>query len=104
MQLYMHIEHKPEGVVTASLIGWPEITAEGHTEEEVIRSLQQTLAMKLRDARIVPIDVPIESPWLQTAGMFKDDPFAEELDALIAEYRREIDAEEQAATSEDQAA
>ena len=30
--------------------------------------------------------------WLEPAGIFKEDPFADELQASIAAYRRELDA------------
>lgn len=37
-------------------------------------------------------DLAVERPWRQTAGIFRDAPFTDELDAVIAEYQRE-DAE-----------
>jgi hypothetical protein len=36
--------------------------------------------------------------------MFKDDPFADELDAVIAEYQRERDAEDSSEATQDHAA
>ncbi|PDW01940.1 hypothetical protein [Candidatus Viridilinea mediisalina] len=40
----------------------------------------------------------------QTAGMFKDDPFANEFDAVMAAYRRECDHEDIPPTTQDHAA
>jgi hypothetical protein len=100
MTMYVLIENKPEGKYTASLIGLPSVKAQGQTEDEALAELRQSLTAQLRQARIVPLDVdlaPSENPWLQTAGLFKDDPLAEELDAVIAEYRRERDAEDNGA-------
>ncbi|MFN8512377.1 MAG: AbrB/MazE/SpoVT family DNA-binding domain-containing protein [Chloroflexia bacterium] len=37
------------------------------------------------------------NPWLQLSGIFKDDPFADEVDEAIAAYRRELDAQDGAA-------
>lgn len=34
-------------------------------------------------------------PWMKFAGMFKDDPYWDEFKEAIAEYRREIDAEDE---------
>ncbi|NNJ11390.1 type II toxin-antitoxin system HicB family antitoxin [Chloroflexales bacterium ZM16-3] len=93
MMMHVLIEQKPEGKVTASLLGWPDITAEGTTEDEAVHALRHALAAHLQDAKIVPLEVSGEQPWLQTAGMFRDDRFADELDTLIAEHRRERDAE-----------
>jgi hypothetical protein len=36
--------------------------------------------------------------------MFKDDPFADELDAVIAEYRRKLDTEDSSEATQDHAA
>jgi hypothetical protein len=104
MTMYVLIEHKPEGRVTASLIGWPGITGEAGTEDEAVDSLRRSLTTQLRDAKIVPFEVAVDQPWLQTAGMFKGDPFTHELDEVIAQYRRERDAEELSPTTQDHAA
>lgn len=37
---------------------------------------------------------PSEHPWMKFAGMFADDPDWDEYQAAIAEYRREVDADE----------
>lgn len=92
MTMYVLLENKPKGKVTASLIGWPDITAQGGTEAEAVSALRRAFTAQLRDAKVIPLDLGVERPWLQTAGIFKDDPFADELDAVIAEYRRERDA------------
>lgn len=104
MTMYVLIENKPEGKVTASLIGWPDITAQGGTEAEAVSALRRSFSAQLRDAKVIPIDLAVERPWLQTAGMFKDDPFADELDAVIAEYRRERDVIDAPEATQDHAA
>ena len=35
------------------------------------------------------------NPWLQMAGIFKDDPTYDEMLAYIEQYRRELDAEQE---------
>lgn len=104
MTMYVLIENKPEGKVTASLIGWPDITAQGGTEAEAVSALRRSFSTHLRDAKVIPIDLAIERPWLQTAGVFMDDPFSDELNAVIAEYRRERDAIDTPEATQDQAA
>jgi predicted RNase H-like HicB family nuclease len=104
MTMYMLIENKPEGKVTASLIGWPDITAQGNTEGEAVRQLRHSLTAHLKDAKVVPLELGAEPPWIQTAGMFDGDPFADELAALIDDYRRERDAEDLLPDAQDHAA
>jgi predicted RNase H-like HicB family nuclease len=104
MTMYALIENKPEGSYTASLIGWPDITAQGATKDEAIHSLRRILDTRLKTANVVALEIPVEQPWLQTAGMFKDDPFADELDTVLADYRRERDAEDLLAATQDHAA
>jgi hypothetical protein len=53
---------------------------------------------------VIQLALDVERPWLQTAGMFKDDTFADELDAPIAEYRRERDADDVLDATQDHAA
>jgi len=100
MTMYVLIENKPEGKYTASLLGWPAIKAQGETEDEALTQLRQSLARQLKRARIVPLEIDIaqsDNPWLQTAGIFKDDPFATEIQESIAAYRCELDAQDEAA-------
>lgn len=104
MTMYILIEHKPEGSVTASLIGWPDITAQGRTEDEAVNSLHISLTTHLRDVKVIPLELGVEPPWLLTVGVFKDDPFAHELDALVADHRRERNAEGWPADVQDHAA
>jgi hypothetical protein len=104
MTMYVLIEHKPEGKYTASLIGWPGLIVQGNTEDEAIIYLRRSLSARIGDAKIVSLDMGAEPPWRQTAGIFKDDPFADELDAIIADYRRERDATDLPPTTQDHAA
>ncbi|WP_448539757.1 type II toxin-antitoxin system HicB family antitoxin [Roseiflexus sp.] len=104
MTMYVLIENKPTGRVTASLIGWPSMTVQGNTEVEAMNALRQLIASHLKDARIVPLDIETERTWLQTAGVFKDDPFAAEFDELMSGYRREHDDENSPELPQDHAA
>ena len=48
--------------------------------------------------------IETERTWLQTAGVFKDDPFAAEFDILMAEYRCEHEDENSPELPRDHAA
>ena len=95
MTMYVLIESKPDGKYTASLIGWPDIRAQGETESEALNHLRQSFTAQLRQARIVPLDVDLnvaDNPWLQLGEAFKDNPLLDEVTQSIAEYRRQLDA------------
>lgn len=95
MTMYVLVQNEPEGKYTASVIGLPGIVAQAATEDEALRQLRQSLTRQLAGARIVPIEVNLaesDNPWLQMAGMFKADPFAEDLQTAITAYRSELDS------------
>ena len=97
MTLNVLIEHWPEGHFTATLLGWPNFTAQGRTEEEAVALLRQAFTARLAHARIIPLDLNGDgnaNPWLQLAGVFRDDPFAAEMEEAIAAYRHELDAQD----------
>jgi hypothetical protein len=98
MTMYVLIENKPDGKYTASLIGWPNITAQGESESEVLSQLRQSFMAQLRQARIVPLDIDLnaaDNPWLQLGETLKDNPLLDEVTQSIEEYRRQLDAVEE---------
>jgi predicted RNase H-like HicB family nuclease len=98
MTMYALIENKPDGKYTASLIGWPDITAEGETEDEALTELRQSLTRQLQRARIVPLEIdtsPSDNPWLQLGETFKDNPLLDEVTWSIEEYRHQLDTVEE---------
>jgi hypothetical protein len=100
MTMYVLIENKPDGTYTASLIGWPDISAQGETEDEVLAELRQSFARQLKRGRIVPLELDTpqsDNPWLEMAGIFKDDPLFAEVQEAIAAYRCELDAQDETA-------
>jgi hypothetical protein len=71
------------------------LSAEGATREEVLTKLREQLQCRLRDgAEVVTLDVAGKTPsnpWIEFAGMFKDDPYFDEWQQAIAENRRKMD-------------
>ncbi|MGQ0634708.1 MAG: type II toxin-antitoxin system HicB family antitoxin [Planctomycetaceae bacterium] len=87
---------KVEGAGYVAKSGEPfASSATGTTPEEALRKLQKSIRARCESgAQIVQLDVSKEgNPWLEMAGMLKDDPLFDEWQALIAERRREIDAD-----------
>ncbi len=71
------------------------LSAEGATRAEVLAKLYEQLQVRLRDgAELLSLDAAEPaalSPWVECAGMFKDDPYFDEWQQAIAENRRKID-------------
>jgi hypothetical protein len=71
------------------------LSGEGATRAEVVAQLQEQLAARLREGtELISLDVaaqPAGNPWVQFAGMFKDDPYFDEWQQAIADNRRKMD-------------
>ena len=78
------VEAQPGGQVRATLLGWPDLVAEGATDAEALARLRQLLAARLTGARIVPLTVEAGAPahpWLRLAERFRDNPLLSEVTA-----------------------
>ncbi len=88
------IKSQPDNTVKATLLGLPDCEGLGNTETEAIEKLSQSLQTRLETAKIVTLEIaapPSENPWLKIAGKYKDDPQFDKMLEDIAEYRRELD-------------
>jgi predicted RNase H-like HicB family nuclease len=72
------------------------LETEGATREEAMRKLQDLLEGRLQiGVEITNLEIGNNShPLVKWAGWLKDDPFLEEWQKEMAEYRREIDTQE----------
>jgi hypothetical protein len=66
---------------------------EAPTREEALAKLEKQLQARLRNgAEIVPLELaPQPHPLAEFAGMFKDDPYFEEVLEIMAANRRKMD-------------
>ena len=70
------------------------LRAEGATEEEALAKLQSALKSRMSNGRLVSLPVESEPhPLNKFAGMFKDDPYFDEVVEIMAENRRKMDAD-----------
>ncbi len=69
------------------------LAADGATREEALEKLRAQLQQRLQSgAEIVSLRVQDRAnPWVQFAGMFKDDPYFAEVIDIMAEERRRVD-------------
>src|SRR5438034_1216656 len=66
------------------------LCAEGKTHEEAVRKLRKLIEDRLAaGARLVTLEIPTmaPNPWVEFAGMFKDNPEFDEWQKAIAENR-----------------
>jgi predicted RNase H-like HicB family nuclease len=93
LNLPILVGHQPNHIWVARLLGWSECYAEGTTREAAIAALETKLTHQLTDMEVVNLQVPLpQNPNLAFAGIFVDDPDADEVIAAIAAYREELDA------------
>src|SRR5436309_478721 len=73
------------------------LSAEGATRDEALRKLRELLQQRLHGgAEVAAVEVPgpaAPNPWVEFAGMFKDDPYFDEVVEIMAENRRKMDAD-----------
>ena len=64
---------------------------EGGTPEEALEKMKKLIEERIaRGARIAALELPdSQNPWLEGAGMFRDDPFFDDWQQAITDYRRE---------------
>jgi predicted RNase H-like HicB family nuclease len=86
-----------DGQYTAVVPLLPACSAQGRTREEVLQNVQRAIEQTMSEMEITTVEVNVPShpatsnPWLETAGMFKDDPLFDEMLAEVAAYRRTLD-------------
>jgi Asp-tRNA(Asn)/Glu-tRNA(Gln) amidotransferase A subunit family amidase len=82
---------------TAHALLFPNITATGHNERDVLEQVQRAIAELCATSRIVSVDVPTlsrdegDDPWIRFAGAWKDDPDWDMFQEEIKTFREEID-------------
>jgi hypothetical protein len=90
------IKQSHDGKIIATVPGLPEMQVEANDKVTALAQLQQRLEVHLTGAEIVPLAVKLPSrnqknPWLEMAGVFKDDPQFEQMLEAIESYRHELD-------------
>jgi hypothetical protein len=69
------------------------LSAKGSTREEALTKLRDKIQARLKNGtEVVGLEIgPQPHPWMEFAGMFKDDPLFDDWQKAIEEYRREVD-------------
>jgi predicted RNase H-like HicB family nuclease len=69
------------------------VSAKGATREEALANLRAKIQGRLKKGtEVVGLEIGgAPHPWMEFAGMFKDDPLFDDWQKAIEEYRREVD-------------
>ena len=83
------LEQTPDGQSSATVLALPDCHVIAVTPEAAISQVQTRLTERLATAQIVSVQIPAsepQNPWVEFAGIFKDDPdFADIALSLRAE-------------------
>jgi predicted RNase H-like HicB family nuclease len=80
------VEREPDGRFSAVMLGLSECKSYGKTENEALENLQQFLQKRFENSKIVTVEInspQTDNPWLNVAGMYKDNPLFDEVLADI---------------------
>jgi hypothetical protein len=77
---------------TARALAFSDVAVTGNTEAEAIAHLRTALLDLQARSHVIHIDLPmpatsVDDPWLQSAGIWADDPSWDVFQQAIAEYR-----------------
>ena len=69
------------------------VSARGATRKEALAKLRAKIQARLKKGtEVVALEIgPEPHPWMEFAGMFKDDPLFDDWQKAIAEYRQQVE-------------
>jgi len=92
------IQPQSGGTYRATVLGWPDITATGNSEQTAIERVRRAIRERLGQGKLIRVEVDediaassVEHSWLRTLGMWKDDPTFDDFLARMDADRRELD-------------
>jgi predicted RNase H-like HicB family nuclease len=102
MQYQVFVQNPADLTFLASVVGLPNLTANGITEKEAITKLKGILDAQFKNGKMVTIDVDLPTeefiqasdPWIDNIGIFQDDPTFDDFLSEVNAYRNEVDRTE----------
>jgi hypothetical protein len=93
MQIPVLIERVPRNGYRAKSAEPFKFSARGATREEALAKLRAKIDGRLKKGKeVVGLEVgPSPHPWMEFAGMYKDDPWIDDWVRSMAEYRRQVE-------------
>src|SRR5579885_90478 len=90
MQVRVLIERLAPGNYRVTGEGFFAFSVEGETREQALARFKEKVQERLTGVELRSLEIP-DNPWLQMAGIYKDDPDFEEWQEAIKENRRQMD-------------
>jgi predicted RNase H-like HicB family nuclease len=94
MQYQVFVQNQSQENFVASVVGMPNLSIEGKTEEEAIFKIKSALEAQLATGKFINIEIntktPSQSlPEMKYAGIFANDPSFDDLIERLAAIRQE---------------
>jgi predicted RNase H-like HicB family nuclease len=94
MEYQVFVQSPSQNNFVASVVGMPNLTVEGRTEEEAILKVKSALATQLARGKFVTIEMNLENqpattPQMRYAGIFTNDPTFDDFMEKLAVIREE---------------
>ncbi len=97
LKVTLLVETLTSGVITASVLEFPNCRVEAQTREEAITLIKTAFLERMAHIEAISWDVPIQAhqpTWMQFAGVFEDDlDFQEIMETIRAERNSDDDSE-----------
>lgn len=92
MQYTVLIQPQHNGNFEAVIPAFPMFRSTGTSEEEALSRLRSSMSDLLQKSRITSIEIGQQEkspdPWLEMAGMWREDPTWDEYQGLIKKHRK----------------
>ncbi|MEA5599070.1 hypothetical protein [Rivularia sp. UHCC 0363] len=90
------VKQDQNGKTIATVLGLPELQVEASDKVTALAQLKQQIDTHLAGAEIISLPIKLPSheqknPWIEMAGVFKDDSQFEQMLEAIENYRHELD-------------
>lgn len=90
------VQQQPEGTYRATVLGWPDLSADGKSEKNALDRIRKSIRERLSRAKVIRIAVDEDAvethhPWQPFLGMWKDDPTFDNFIAIMQASRQEMD-------------
>ncbi len=96
MNLTMLVKTLDSGQVEASVLEFPGCRIEASSRDIAIDQLRTTVIDRLQDTELLPFEIPVNlaNPWVKLFGLFKDDPYFDEVVNIMQAERDVLGDEE----------
>jgi hypothetical protein len=96
MNLTMLVKQLDSGQVEASVLEFPGCRIEASSRDIAIDQLRTTLIDRLQDTELLPFEIPVNpvNPWMKLFGLFKADPYFDDVVNIMQAERDALGDEE----------